>query len=130
MTNLIKSWVTKTGEYGTDEILTFDRNLLTDQEWEEVSNMHESERILFIKNLIKVNDKELKVGDTYFLETLEEHFGHKVVIARFVDAYTLKVVDYRLMCEEPECESPVGICAEVVNLDDRVHDVSMVYREE
>ena len=60
------------------------------------------------------------VGEQYFLENLADHFGHKVEIAQYTEWYTNKVVDYRLHCAEPDCESPVGIAVEVVSLPDEV----------
>jgi hypothetical protein len=63
---------------------------------------------------------EVKVGDQYFLETLAEHFGHRVEIARYTDWSTEEVSDYRLHCAEPDCESPVGIAVEVVSLPEEV----------
>lgn len=63
---------------------------------------------------------EVKVGDQYFIETLAEHFGHRVEIARYTDWSTEEVSDYRLHCAEPECESPVGIAVEVVSLPEEV----------
>lgn len=62
----------------------------------------------------------VKPGDQYFLETLAEHFGHKVEIARYTDWSSGEVADYRLHCAEPDCESPVGIAVEVVSLPDEV----------
>ena len=60
----------------------------------------------------------VKAGDQYFTETLAQHFGHKVEIARYTEMYTDRVTDYRLHCLEPGCEDPVGIAVEVVSTDD------------
>lgn len=60
----------------------------------------------------------VQAGDQYFTETLAQHFGHKVEIARYTEMYTDRVTDYRLHCTEPECEDPVGIAVEVVSIDD------------
>lgn len=69
----------------------------------------------------------VKEREQYFTETLAQHFGHKVEIARYTEMYTDKVTDYRLHCTEPECEDPVGIAVEVVStydhLDQCTHEI-------
>lgn len=69
----------------------------------------------------------VKAGDQYFTETLAQHFGHRVEIARYTEMYSDRVIDYRLHCLEPECEDPVGIAVEVVNtydhLDQCTHEI-------
>ena len=64
----------------------------------------------------------VQAGDRYFTESLAQHFGHKVEIARYTEMYTDKVVDYRLHCTEPDCEDPVGIAVEVVNTPDELDE--------
>lgn len=58
----------------------------------------------------------VKPGDLYFNlgETLADHFGHNVVIARYSDMFTNEIRDYRLMCDT--CDDPVGIATEVVSM--------------
>jgi hypothetical protein len=58
---------------------------------------------------------EMKPGEQYFNDSLSNHFGHEVEIYQYSDAYTGKVADYRLHCNEPECEDPVGIAAEFIS---------------
>jgi hypothetical protein len=64
----------------------------------------------------------VQAGDQYFTETLAQHFGHKVEIARYTEMYTDKVTDYRLHCTEPGCEDPVGIAVEVVSAPDELDE--------
>jgi hypothetical protein len=64
----------------------------------------------------------VQVGDRYFTESLAQHFGHKVEIARYTEMYTDRVTDYRLHCTEPGCEDPVGIAVEVVSIPDEVDE--------
>ena len=64
----------------------------------------------------------VKAGEQYFTETLAQHFGHKVEIARYTEMHTDKITDYRLHCTEPECKDPVGIAVEVVSTPDELDE--------
>jgi hypothetical protein len=72
---------------------------------------------------------KVKSGDTYFLESLAEHFGHKVVIAKYTDYSTGLVADYRLHCENEDCESPVGICVEIITEPNDENDVAFFSKD-
>lgn len=41
-------WVTDAGEFGTNKIIVFKSDQLTEFEWDKVNDMHESERYAFI----------------------------------------------------------------------------------
>lgn len=45
-------WVAEDGSYGTGEVVTFNVSFLTDSQWEELSNLRDSERYNYVMSLV------------------------------------------------------------------------------
>lgn len=52
-----KGWVTDMGEFGANAIIVFDFKLLSDKQWNIVDNLHESDRMKYIKAVL-TGDKQ------------------------------------------------------------------------
>lgn len=49
-------YVTADGNYGGDDILIFDRDALTEQQWEELGSQTDSDRIVYIQRILNGED--------------------------------------------------------------------------
>ena len=50
------AYVTADGNYGGDDILIFDRDALTEQQWEELGSQTDSDRIVYIQRILNGED--------------------------------------------------------------------------
>ena len=57
------SYVTADGNYGSDEVLVFPYNTLTEKHWEVVRTLHDNDRLEFVKLII--NGKDTSEYDDY-----------------------------------------------------------------
>jgi len=58
------SYVTADGNYGSDEVLVFPYNTLTEQQWEQLNQMHESDRLPYVEAIINGEDYQQYEDDT------------------------------------------------------------------
>jgi len=47
-----RGWVTDLGEFGTNTMIVFNPDLLTQQDWDVVNELHESQRMDFVRAVI------------------------------------------------------------------------------
>lgn len=59
------AYVTADGNYGGDDLLIFDRDALTEQQWEELGNLTDSDRIAYVQRIL--NGEQ----DTYTITRLD-----------------------------------------------------------
>ena len=52
-----KSWVTDAGEFGSNAILLFDYQNLTEWQWDNVDHMHDSVRLKYIKCILDADEE-------------------------------------------------------------------------
>jgi hypothetical protein len=48
----LKAYVTADGNFGADEVLVFDSSQLSDKQWENLSFLSDSERLLYAEAII------------------------------------------------------------------------------
>lgn len=54
--NTVTAWVTDSGEFGSNEILTFDYDTLTEAQWEQLDRLADSDRLPFVQAVIAGED--------------------------------------------------------------------------
>jgi hypothetical protein len=58
------SYVSADGNYGSDEVLVFPYDTLTEQQWEQLNQMHESNRLPYVEAIISGEDYQQYEDDT------------------------------------------------------------------
>lgn len=56
MENTDKAWVSEDGSYGVGYIVLFDQNALTEDQWETLSNLHDSDRYDYVMAVMNGED--------------------------------------------------------------------------
>ena len=55
------AWVSAEGSYGGDDVINFDSNALTNEQWERVTDISDSDRFEYIKSILEEDDANVGI---------------------------------------------------------------------
>ena len=61
----MKAYVTADGNFGADEVLVFDSSELSDKQWENLSFLSDSERLLYAEAIIADDPEAIEKFERY-----------------------------------------------------------------
>ena len=61
----MKAYVTADGNFGADEVLVFDSSQLSDKQWENLSFLSDSERLLYAEAIIADDPEAIEKFERY-----------------------------------------------------------------
>ena len=61
----LKAYVTADGNFGADEVLVFDSSELSDKQWENLSFLSDSERLLYAEAIIADDPEAIEKFERY-----------------------------------------------------------------
>ena len=62
MDESMKAWIASDGSYGgDDDIITFDGNSLTNEQWERVTDISENDRFEYVKSILEEDDANVRI---------------------------------------------------------------------
>lgn len=69
---MTQAYVTADGNYGGDDIILFDPNALNDNQWEMLTDMADSDRLVYVKSILDKNDVAVRAIE---MDNFGEEFG-------------------------------------------------------
>ena len=70
--SVMDAWVAEDGSYGSGVILSFDASLLTDTQWDRLTDISDADKIFYAQAIIEGNDFIVRKIE---MDNFGEHWG-------------------------------------------------------